>query len=203
MHPPIHRTPVTIRLHELSAEAQQDRETLLTLIRAFTYRHEALTLEGREFPGLVEWKLRGAASDQGHLVGKKGSHAQALAFIAKKMGSANGTQYRLSVMEPEEGKREEQEDRPWATELDCEDLQELVTKVLGSCGLDDYWLACDVVQTAFLTVTLSVHFRDHAEADRMTSKDRNGMSLEASLGTILRAVADVLRVKIQLTVEAP
>jgi len=148
------------------------------------------------FSGEPYCVLQVHADDQRKVVGKAGTHIQALQHLLGEMGRANGRGYSLRLVEPEPAPIREQ-CRPVVTATyDVRRAQALIQAFVIALGCPQTIVACDSRPfegpVGALAYTFVFHVANEREYDRLTvphPTDAKNRTLVASLGTLFRAIA--------------
>jgi predicted RNA-binding protein YlqC (UPF0109 family) len=183
-------------------------ETISDLLRdlatAFIDHPEKLDVSFKEFPGACNWSMRGHADDQPKLVGKRGAHIQALAFIVKALGLTNDSLYKLKLLEPEPDARRDASPPRLASDYDPRAMRDLLCRVLENLGIGEFKVEAVTSPGMPIAVLFNIHTRTAEDYTALTvAPEVGGLTVVGALGTLFRAHANKVGVRINLEVLRP
>lgn len=107
-------------------------DLLRRLIEAYTDFPRDLTLTPRILKGRVDWSIEANINDQGKIVGKQGSHINALKFIFALIGQRHGQQFVLNLRDGSGEREPEILRRPAPPTYSCSTHRQLLSDVLAA-----------------------------------------------------------------------
>lgn len=178
------------------------RDLVRDLVLTYIDHPDDLTVETKEVPGALYFKVKGHADDYGKLVGKGGAHVTSLKIIVSLMGEAVGMLYSFKLDEPDPGERRPMRAMAYAKTFDPEPSRELLDRLMAALPVGDF--VVDVKQTGRgpLAFTFTISVRDAADYMLMTvaPEDMNPrITAVGAIGTLFRAAANKAGVKFQIT----
>lgn len=190
----------------MNNETDQIKDLLRRLLEAFIDHPSDLTVDAKELPGRVDWKIKVHADDYGKVAGRQGAHIQALQFIVSKLGEVIGEDFRLALREPDPGPRRGRSPEKKARSYDPSDASLLLQELLGEILQLPPQVEVDQAETpdGYLLFTFKIKPELHQDHDALIAHDEmfEGQTLIAALQTLFRAYANREGVIFQLE-EAP
>lgn len=175
---------------------ERSRTLLKALIESFTDHPDSLTIEAKEMPGVVYWKVQAHADDTPFIIGKKGAHVKALKFVMTELGSARGTAYRLEILDPVAQERSEPRPPPRPGQYDPAPagafLRWILAELFPSPPTVKTVLAIETADRPVErpTFTFQMWPGDEEDYQRLTvpyEDDLQAQTLVGALGTLFRA----------------
>ena len=204
------RHPITL---PMNARTEQTLTLIRDLAAGFVDHPEALRVEAQEAePDSAYFMLKGHAEDVAKLVGKDGTHVDALTFLVSALGIVNGQVYTFRLLtEKRAGTTSDAEPRH-AMAYDPAHVQMLLVRIMATLNLEGYAVTVGpgTGPRDCLTFTFDIRVKDSFDysiltlAHEITRADRTlKMALISALGTLFRAIARRNGVRFHLNVGAP
>jgi predicted RNA-binding protein YlqC (UPF0109 family) len=182
------------------------KEILRDLFGFFLMHPEEMKIEPRPLDGGTLWQMKGHLDDEPILVGKKGSHVRAIAFLIENFGRARGEVYSSRLYtERKESDRPGMKPRA-AMDYDPTAANELLTRILTNSNVGTFGVAVEKSfgSDGMLTFTFLIRLREAGDYEELTVPAKGQTeTLVGSIGTLFRAVAKKAGVEFEIAVEKP
>lgn len=186
---------------------EQRSDLIRELVESYIDHPRDLTLEGKPFASAVYWSMRGHADDYGKLVGKRGAHVNALAFLVRIMGHAQKELHSFKLEEPSPGERREAAPAKAAETYDPRPARDLLCRLLEALDIGQFVVEAKVERNLNprvdfpLFVRFEIGVRSHDDYEVMVMESASSaLTVIGSLGMLFRARANKEGVGVQLDV---
>lgn len=176
---------------------------LRALVGAYVTHPEDLQIATHaKVDGSQLWTLKGHLEDEGMLVGSRGSHVDALDFLVRQFGEAEGKRWSfLLVTRPKVGGPRPHEQHRDDFKHDPRPSQDLLTQIVAEVVAGAFDVAVTRSMDPELTFSFAIRVRDPEDFARLVKPARaGGPSIITALGTLFRAIAKKKQVRYQLDV---
>lgn len=191
----------------MTLDAKETQTLLRDLTAAFVERPDALEINFSEHPsGRTYWTMKGHVGDMPRLVGKGGSHVDAIKLLVEQFGRAADLTYLFALLDADPGPSFGESAEKIATEWDPGPTVELLERVLDVLGVGEYKVESSARYSGERDkprFDLVVHVRDDEDHKLLTvppELNRKSQPVVTALGTIFRAIAKSEGVRISLEV---
>lgn len=166
-------------------------ELIARLINGLIDDDQGLALEAVGLPRRVNWRAQVDINDTGKLIGKKAAHLYSLRVLITLMGARYGEDWRLEVLDPEEGERSERPPIPHAKNFDPAPLIELLSMILDAILAESATIQTERASKDGQDVhLLRVQAKSMADYEKLVTAvivGREQLTPVAALGTLFRA----------------
>jgi predicted RNA-binding protein YlqC (UPF0109 family) len=186
-------------------ETEQTTKALLRdLAAAMTKRPDKINVECHSsVEGTVFWEMTCAPEDRGKLIGARGSHARAFAFLVAKMGAAEGERWEFKL-ETERGESVSEPPVARPKWHDPKPAHELLDRALAELPLRQFAVeAPRPDESDPLFFHFDIRVPDKGDRYALIGQERHGdasQSVLNALGTLFRAMGRKLGVAYQINV---
>jgi predicted RNA-binding protein YlqC (UPF0109 family) len=166
------------------------RDLLREFVASYVDKPDALRIEFQTAAtGDVYWMMKGDFEDEGKLVGKAGTHVDALEFILMAIGRHSGVVYTFRLLT--RGGCEKKEAPRDVIEYDPGRVQVLLTRLLVALGIGaSVRVGPGAGPRNSLTFVFTIKASAREDYSRLVHVDVNfGSTIVAALGTLFRAIA--------------
>ncbi len=181
--------PIQTTAHSIIV--QKNEALIRRLVERFIEHPRSLMISLKEFPGCVYWTMQAHADDHAKLVGKGGSHYDALRLIIAELGRSSETLYILRrFIEPEPAPRRERMARREAVIYDCIPARDLLCELLESMGIGQF---TNTVVSIDQHYDFHITVRDADDIKFLTesrSDTEHPMTIKDAIATLFRAYAN-------------
>jgi len=176
-------------------------DLLRRIVQSYTHEHEQLSIQPTAQPDGVRFVMQVHADDYPKVCGKKGSALQALAFVLREFGVADGVKYQLTLWEPKEDdlRGPERIITP-PEEYDPSEPMELLNEILSLvyAGADVFQIEDEQVVDGYKFVITT---RDPAPLLKSYANDRS-LTLLAALQRLMKSYAGCVGLHFYLEMES-
>jgi len=184
------------------------------IIEDFIAHTSHLEVGAKEFSSGTYFIVRAHPHDMPKLIGKRGTHVNALQFIVAHIGKKIGTPYLLQVKDSPPCIIQRPSDRPplLVTSYDAQPIAGLLEDYLTALGFQIPVAVEQVAYPSHLATTLALNFNlvvDHITPEEYAAlivpdpNDPLSHTIIGSLGTLIRACANKAGVRIQIVARRP
>lgn len=162
---------------------------LVQLINGLIDQRARLELEAVALPRRVNWKAKVDINDTGKLIGKKAAHLFSLRVLIALMGKRFSEEWRLTVLDPDEGERLPSPPPPRPREFNPSLAQDFLGQVLDAM-LDENPLIIVERGPGALEFAFVIHCKSVSDYERLVTAigvGREELTPVAALGTLFRA----------------
>lgn len=170
----------------------------MTEIQNATYLIQAIACrivahpEGVEVPflersdGSIDVALKCHPDDEGRLIGKRGCHVQAFAFLVAQMGKAVGRPYKFRLVTDQANKGKKWELPPEARDYDPDPVLALLIDLLAELDLGQF--SASVRHESPATFTFVVTLREADDRAKLDMSDPDAETVGNAIATLWRAI---------------
>lgn len=152
---------------------------------------KGLELEAVNLPRRVNWRAQVDINDTGKVIGKKAAHLYSLRVMITLMGARFGEEWRLEVMDPEEGERVNRPARPQDPNFDPAGLVDFLGQILDAILSENATIQAEPAEMDGLQGhLLRIHARAMKDYEILATAipvGRETLTPVAALGTLFRA----------------
>lgn len=178
------------------------RDIVLTMV---SDKHR-VALSAKEHSGAAYFQLRVSRADHATMVGRSGSHISAFKAICSAMGARAGADWRLALLEPEEGQRKGPYQLAVATNYDPRKATELLERIAFALCSGQVRVNCDKnpVVVDPMVYNFTIECREPLDQTHLVHINSDtGESLIAQIGTLYRCYGARDGVRFTVTAHSP
>ena len=172
------------------------------LTRLYVGKPEEITVKVQESKdGAAYFALKGSPVDDSRLVGRDGSHVNALMFLVNQVGLEAGQVYTFRLF------TSETETEPWrsprkAIDYDPQPAAAVLKDWLEALGLENFTVEVSPGKgpRTELSYTFEIKTRNHELATALKLRGDRGLSVIGAIGTLIRAIGKQNGVHLQLDI---
>ena len=180
--------------------SQMTADLIKALTQLYVGNPEAIEVamqEGED--GSCYFAMRGDPRDDSRLIGRDGSHVQALEFLVKRIGAAQGRIFTFRLLDTK-GRHEPYPLPPPQITYDTKRIQNLLSQLLAAIGVEGFYVQAGpgVGPRQTLAYEFVIDIQNRAIAESLTYSLENNLSVIGSIGTLVRTIGRQQGVSLQV-----